>query len=137
MAQRQFPILAASACVWRNDEVLLVKRPEGIWAFPGGKVEWGETVLAAAHRELLEETGVTAELHHLAGVYDIIRHDGSGAPTHHFAIACFVGNWRSGHVQAASDAKGACWLMPDSAFKLPLAPHIRDVITTSKRLIQS
>ena len=60
-------IKAASACVWRDGEVLLARRGKtlgkGTWSLcPAGKLEPGETALEAAHRELLEETGVTAEL---------------------------------------------------------------------------
>ncbi len=135
MALRQFPILAASACIWRGNDVLLVKRPEGVWAFPGGKVEAGETVRDAAERELLEETGIQAVLAELAGVFDIIRRDTTGVLTHHYAIACYVGTWVSGEVLAASDARDAGWLLPESALKLPLAPHVADVIARSKRLI--
>jgi 8-oxo-dGTP pyrophosphatase MutT (NUDIX family)/phosphohistidine phosphatase SixA len=59
-------IKAAGAVVWREEvpfelEVLLVHRPQyDDWSFPKGKVEDGETSIAAAFREVKEETGVTA-----------------------------------------------------------------------------
>lgn len=40
----------------------------GFWGFPTGKISWGETIIETAERELMEETGLTAELTH-AGIY--------------------------------------------------------------------
>lgn len=50
---------------------LLIRRGDtGDWALPGGTLEWGETLLSSAHRELLEETGATFESEpELCGVY--------------------------------------------------------------------
>ena len=57
-------IPAVSVALKRNETLLLVKRAnepaKNQWAFPGGRVERGEKLEAAARRELLEETGMTA-----------------------------------------------------------------------------
>jgi 8-oxo-dGTP pyrophosphatase MutT (NUDIX family) len=49
--------------VWSGDRILLVKQESGTasgygWTLPGGGVDAGETVLEAAARETLEETGI-------------------------------------------------------------------------------
>jgi 8-oxo-dGTP pyrophosphatase MutT (NUDIX family) len=50
----------------------------GFWGFPGGKIRWGETIIAAALRELKEETGLGAELTY-QGVYHehVLAHETS------------------------------------------------------------
>ncbi|MFN5514981.1 MAG: NUDIX domain-containing protein [Cyanobacteriota bacterium] len=50
--------------------VLIQRRDTGQWGLPGGLVDWGETLTAAARRELKEETGLDlAGAPRLAGVY--------------------------------------------------------------------
>lgn len=60
------PIAPLAAEVWAFDEtfrhVLLVKHRWRGWVPPGGKVEPGESPREAAGRELLEETGISADL---------------------------------------------------------------------------
>ena len=61
---RQMVLVAACALVDRDNRVLIAQRPEGksmagLWEFPGGKVEHGETPETALIRELDEELGVT------------------------------------------------------------------------------
>lgn len=58
------PRIGVAVIIRRGDRVLLGRRRsqthgEGTWQFPGGHLEWGETVHACAQREVLEETGLT------------------------------------------------------------------------------
>jgi 8-oxo-dGTP diphosphatase len=131
---QQFPKLGASACVWKDGKVLLVQRakpPVGLWSLPGGHVEFGETTLAAAERELLEESGVTADLTAFVGLYEIIRE----RPAFHYAIACYGGMWRSGVAQASSDALEARWLAPVELDSLDFAPNVREAIARARTLL--
>ncbi len=41
-----------------NNKVLVLKRKNGIWEFPGGGIEWGETPEQSAEREFKEETSL-------------------------------------------------------------------------------
>ena len=56
-------LVAAVALIDRDSRVLIAQRPEGkamagLWEFPGGKIEPGETPEAALIRELREELGI-------------------------------------------------------------------------------
>lgn len=52
-----------AALIRRSDQILITQRPGGVhlaglWEFPGGKVEPGESLEAALQREIFEELGV-------------------------------------------------------------------------------
>ncbi len=123
-------IAAASMCLWRDDKVLLVKRPEGVWALPGGKVEPGETTAQAAVREVLEETGIVAEAHDALGVFEIT----SPKNGRRYALTCHLGQWISGEAKASTDALDVRWATTEGLETLPLAPHVKSVIMSSTRL---
>ena len=134
-ASPQLPKLGASACVWRDGRVLLIQRakpPVGLWSLPGGHVDFGETALAAATRELFEETGVVAQLSEFVGLYEIIRKE----PPIHYAIACYCGPWRSGEAAASGDALTVRWLAPSEFDGLEFVPNIRAAVARSQVLLK-
>lgn len=104
MSEPRRPVPAVGVVCLRGREVLLIRRGkpprEGEWSLPGGRVEWGETVEAAALRELREETGVQAELTGLLAVVDGLF----PAADTHYVLIDYVARWVSGEPRAGDDA---------------------------------
>lgn len=101
----------------------------GFWSLPGGKLEPGEEALAAAHRELLEETGVTADLRHFVGVFPVESKDAR------FEISCFTGLHTAGEARPGSDAMAIAWQLYAKAESLKLAPNIAEAVTRARLLL--
>jgi 8-oxo-dGTP pyrophosphatase MutT (NUDIX family) len=56
-------------------DVLMIQRSDnGNWAVPGGAIDLGESMMDAAVRETLEETGIVCRVTGLAGIYTDPRH---------------------------------------------------------------
>lgn len=115
---------AALAVVLREERVLLVRRANppdaGLWGYPGGKVEPGETVEQAAVRELREETGVRAEA---GAVLVTLEVRGEGF---HYALHAVACRYLSGKPCAADDVTDADWVsFPD--VQAGVRPMSRDV----------
>lgn len=136
---QHFPKLGVSACVWQGERALLIQRGKepmiGAWSLPGGRVEAGETTLEAAHRELMEETGITARLDHLVGIFDAIQRDAQGGVIYHYSIACYTGPWLSGEARPLTDAKSTRWTGPDELDGLSFVPNVRDAIARAASMI--
>ncbi|MEP3330876.1 NUDIX hydrolase [Sedimentitalea sp.] len=107
------PRLGAIAVVISDGHVLLAQRrnpPDaGLWGFPGGHVELGETALAAAARELHEETGVIATPVDYITNIDIIGRDADGRTILHYLLAAVLCEYVSGTPCAADDVEDAAW----------------------------
>lgn len=136
------PRLAALAVLVRDGQVLLVRRrnpPDaGLWGFPGGHVEPGETALAAAVRELHEETSVLAEPCAYIDNVDLILRDASGALTHHFLLAAVLCRYVSGQPCAGDDATEAGWVPVERVLGagLPLSASVADVLRRALTALQ-
>jgi 8-oxo-dGTP diphosphatase len=98
------PLLTVDTVIIHMGKIVLIRRNnppfQGHFALPGGFVEVGETVEAAAIREAKEETGLDVRLLKLLGVYSDPLRD----PRGHTVSVCFLAEG-SGNLQAGSDAK--------------------------------
>ena len=100
------PLVAADSIIELIDRpgnpIVLIERknPPLGWAIPGGFVDVGERVEAAAIREALEETRLRVRLKALLGIYS----DPARDPRGHTVTAVYVAE-ASGEPQAADDAK--------------------------------
>ncbi|MCK0713623.1 NUDIX hydrolase [Chromohalobacter sarecensis] len=134
------PIPATIAAVIRDDNVLLVRRrnpPDANhWGFPGGKIDFGETIESAALRELYEETGVQANVAETFTAVNVFDHDDAGETKQHFVLIAVLCQWVSGEPIAGDDALEARW-MPIEDLKnqeLALSLDVVEVVQMAAKL---
>lgn len=112
------PVAAVIAVVARQGQVLLVRRAnppdQGLWGFPGGRMEAGETMFAAAERELLEETGIRARAGRLVDGFDLLDHAPDGTLRAQFVLLVIACDWIVGEPVAGDDALDAAWFDLDA-----------------------
>jgi len=103
-------VTAVGAVVFRDGAVLLVKRGaepnRGRWSLPGGSLETGETVEAAAVRETREETGVEVRPLRVLDVRDFIEQK-DGRVRWHYVLIDVLCEYVQGDPFPATDAENA------------------------------
>lgn len=103
------PKLVAGTIPERNGHILLTRRAinpgRGLWTFPGGFVDFGETVTDAALRETFEETGLRVELTGLLNVYSY-----PGAPV----IVVYRARVTGGELTPCAENDRLAWVKPEN-----------------------
>lgn len=81
----------------------------GYWGHPTGKIRWGETLEEAGARELMEETGLTADLIPL-GFYHKLDYDSDGEMLEDKYLCLIYGTNPQGELKEYSDGQRNVWL---------------------------
>lgn len=130
------PQVAVSAAIFRDNRILLVRRArspaKGFYSLPGGRVEFGETLHAALHREVDEETSLKIEIVDLAGWREVVPGPTGGG---HYLIMSFAARWVAKEPVLNDELDDFKWLPPDALGNLKLTGGLREVIRSARRLI--
>lgn len=130
------PQLAVSGAIFRDGKVLLVRRArspgKGFYSLPGGRVEFGETLHTALHREIDEETGLRVEILGLAGWREVLP---TGTGTGHYLIMTFAARWASREPVLNDEHDDFKWLAPEEIGDLKVTGGLHEVIAAARRLV--
>ena len=122
------PVVAV-ALIDAEGRVLIAQRPrgkehEGLWEFPGGKVEPGESPEAALVRELREELGVTVAPESL----DPLTFSSAGRGQRHLLLLLYRCTAWQGEPRAL-DAAAIHWVLPDALADYDMPPADRPFVS--------
>ncbi len=102
------PKVACCAVVQGPEGILLVRRDiepaRGLWSYPGGYMDRGETAPSAAAREVFEETGLVVSCRRLLGVYSY--------PTSIVLVIVYEAEILSGRASPGPECSEARWFSP-------------------------
>lgn len=119
-------LVGVGAVLVEDGGLLLVRRRnepgKGLWAVPGGKVRVGETLVAAAEREVMEETGLQVAIGDVIWVGQHISEHG------HIVLIDFAASVQSGTLLAGDDAMEAEWVPLQEAKMRPLTSTMYELV---------
>ena len=112
--------------------VLMLLSPLRGWECPGGQVEEGESLIAALRREISEETGISAIVGPLVGIYSNVKPPPK-------LLFSFLGDFESGDLKTSSESTALGWIKPDEVLGQIAHPaihdRVKDMLAFSGRVI--
>ncbi|MBI3741353.1 MAG: NUDIX hydrolase N-terminal domain-containing protein [Chloroflexi bacterium] len=117
------PKVGVGAVVFNErDQVLLIKRVEGMWAMPTGWAEVGLSPAEVAAKEVREETGMLVTPLRVIGIYDVAKVRADYSP--HFYSILFYCRLDGGELRPHPvETQGAGFFSRDQ-LPAPMSPHI-------------
>jgi 8-oxo-dGTP diphosphatase len=120
------------ACIIdKRQRVLLTRRCiepfDSQWVMPGGKIDHGEAILAALHREVREEVGIEIRAE---GLIDVYEHLGIGAQQDHYVILYYRCTPLSFVLHPnGEECTDALWASSTNLPMMPLPPGTRYILS--------
>lgn len=135
MEKRKYPeepLVGVGACVFKEDEVLLVKRGKpplaGTWSLPGGGVNPTENLKDAVIREVKEECGIDIEVIDLIKEFEYIERENDGRVKYHYIVFDFKALYKGGTLFSSSDALDARWVSLDKLPDYGITIAVKEII---------
>jgi 8-oxo-dGTP diphosphatase len=126
------PMLAASVGVFREGRVLIAERlvepARGLFTFPGGRVEMGETLAEAALRELMEEVGVEAEIAGFIDHVETVVRGADGSVQFHAVVCAFAARWTAGEPHSSDEIGQTVWARPEDVQRWPTTRGLAGIV---------
>jgi len=127
-------IKVVAAIIRDNDKILATQRGygdfQGMWEFPGGKIEVDETPKAALEREIEEELNVIIEIE------KFVKRVEYDYPQFHLSMDCFICKIKSGTLEL-KEHQQAKWLTKDTIENMNWLPADIELISELKEMLSS
>jgi 8-oxo-dGTP diphosphatase len=121
------PLIGVGVGVRHADGIVLLKRKgshgEGEWSFPGGHLEFGESVLACAKREVKEELGVDLERIRIISGFT----EDYFPNKHYITLYCFGYTYQEPKIMEPEKASEICFVRSLSKLPSPLFSGVQEM----------
>lgn len=107
---------------------------KGCWSLPGGRVEFGESLQTALHREVMEETALLIDIVALAGWREVLPGATNGG---HYVVMSFAARWAGGEPALNDEHDDVRWLAPDALHTLKVTDGLPDIVKAAWRIIET
>jgi len=130
------PLVGVGVAIYNEQgDLLLVQRGrppgKGTWGLPGGLLDLGERVEAAARREVLEEVGIPIDLGALVTTFETIIRDAEGKLEYHYVVLEYWARYIGGTPVAEDDAAAVAWVSAADFATYGLTKRQLEVLATT------